>query len=52
VMALMQTLSEDGRRELGSPGYTSKMNQSAKGVHVSLQEEEDGWKLVRDAGKR
>src|ERR1700710_2417147 len=51
VTALMQILSDDERKDLGSLEYTSAMDARANTIKVSLErEEEEGWKLLKRRG--
>jgi hypothetical protein len=48
VNGLLQSLREDDRKYLGSLERISVINKFAGVIEVSLEKEEEGWKLLRN----
>lgn len=48
VNALLQCLSDDARKELGSVGCVSVVDKRSSLIDVSLEKDEEGWKLLKN----
>jgi hypothetical protein len=48
VNALLQSLSYDARKELGSLECVSRVDKRSSIIDVSLERDEEGWKLLKN----